>query len=314
MYDRRLDAVVAAARTGSFAKAARLLHVSAPALAKQVNTFEAEFGITLFTRSRSGVALTPAGREFVEDARPVMRQCDDILRRARRRSAAANDFRDVPVRLGVSMLRSGRRILDLWQRDAEPRSDGLRLELVPMPDDERDITDIIAHLGEDVDAVSTAFNAGYWDHVCGTLTLSREPLCVAVPYDHALARRESVSLDDLEGTRIRIMRRGHDGNDRARDLLEAHPSIELVDIDRYNLAVFNDCAQTGDLLISKPLWDGVHPQLVNVPVDWGEPVDLAYGLLYPLDPEPQVAAFVERIGQLARTAPVIPAERPISRR
>ena len=77
------------------------------------------------------------------------------------------------------------------------------------------------------------------------------------------------------------------------------PSVGLVDIDHYDLSTFNDCAQSGDLLISKPMWAGVHPQLVNVPVDWGERVSLSYGLLYPLRPQPQVCAFVERIGRLA---------------
>lgn len=87
MYDRRLDAVIAAAQTGSFAKAGRLLHISTPAVAKQVNTFEREYGLTLFDRSRSGVQLTKAGKEFVEDAQMIVRQCEEILRRAQRRSA-----------------------------------------------------------------------------------------------------------------------------------------------------------------------------------------------------------------------------------
>lgn len=36
------------------------LRVSTPALVKQVSGFEAEFGITLFERSHSGVKVTPA--------------------------------------------------------------------------------------------------------------------------------------------------------------------------------------------------------------------------------------------------------------
>ena len=40
MYDRRLDAIVAAAELGSFSKAAERLSISTPALVKQVTTFE----------------------------------------------------------------------------------------------------------------------------------------------------------------------------------------------------------------------------------------------------------------------------------
>lgn len=61
------------------------------------------------------------------------------------------------VRLGVSILRPGRRILDLWQRDTGKHTD-IRLELVSMPDDSEAINDIITHLGEDVDLISTAFD------------------------------------------------------------------------------------------------------------------------------------------------------------
>ena len=294
MYDRRLDAVIAAARTGSFAKAGRLLHMSTPAVAKQVNTFEKEYGLTLFERSRNGVTPTKVGREFVDDARMIVRQCEEILRRMQRRTATNAGS----VRLGVSMLRHGRRILDLWQRDAGRHAD-IRLELVSMPDDSESVNDIVAHLGEDIDLISTAFDDGYWDGTCNTLALDSEPLCVAVPRSHALARRARLALDDLEGARIRILERHHGANDTARDLLERHPAIELVDIDHYDLGTFNDCAETGDLLISKPMWAGVHPQLVNVPVDWPEPVAMQYGLLYPLDANPSVRAFVSCIAELS---------------
>ena len=54
VYDRRLEAISAAAELGSFSRAAAKLRVSTPALVKQVSGFEAEFGITLFERSHSG--------------------------------------------------------------------------------------------------------------------------------------------------------------------------------------------------------------------------------------------------------------------
>ncbi|KFI96860.1 LysR family transcriptional regulator [Bifidobacterium stellenboschense] len=294
MYDRRLDAVIAAAQTGSFARAGRRLHISTPAVVKQVNTFEKEHGLTLFERSRSGVTPTKAGQEFVEDEQMIVRQCEEILRRAQRRGATNS----ASVRLGVSMLRPGCRILDLWQRDAGKHTD-IRLELVSMPDDSEAINDIIAHLGEDIDLISTAFDAGYWDGACNTLALDSEPLCVAVPRDHALARRARLTLDDLEGTRIRILKRHRGANDTVRDLLEHHSAIELIDIDHYDLDTFNDCAESGDLLISKPMWAGVHPQLVNVAVDWPEPIVMHYGLLYPTDPSPAIRTFVTRINELA---------------
>ena len=80
VYDRRLEAISAAAELGSFSRAAAKLRVSTPALVKQVSGFEAEFGITLFERSHSGVKVTPAGALLVDTrarscASPRMR-CD----------------------------------------------------------------------------------------------------------------------------------------------------------------------------------------------------------------------------------------------
>ncbi|NMM98689.1 LysR family transcriptional regulator [Bifidobacterium sp. DSM 109959] len=297
MYDKRLDAVIAAADTGSFAGAGRLLHISTPALAKQINTFEKEYGLTLFNRSRSGVELTPQGRDFVADARPIMHECDEIISRAQRRSATSVE----PVRLGVSVLRSGRRVLDLWQKDAGKHPE-IRLELVSLSDDTTTVSDIITHLGEEVDMVSTAFDPEYWAQHCSTLTLDFEPLCLAVPRDNELARKPIITLDDLEGVRVHILKQRSGGNDTARTLLAEHPGITLVDIDHYDLDTFNECAQDGDVMISKTMWAGVHPQLVNVPVDWPEPVGLSYGLLYPLNPSPGVAAFIARIRELAGTS------------
>lgn len=294
MYDKRLDAVIAAADTGSFARAGRELHISTPALAKQINTFEKEYGLKLFSRSRSGVELTPQGRDFVADARDIMHQCREIIDRTQRRSVSDA----APVRLGVSVLRSGRRILDLWQKDAGKHPE-IRLELVSLADDTTTINTIIAHLGQDIDMVSTAFDADYWSQYCGTLVLDHEPLCIAVPREHPLARLPRITLDDLAGTRIHIIAQHHGGDETARRLLSQHADIELIDIDHYGLNTFNECAQAGDLLISKPMWADVHPQLVNVPVDWPEPVGLSYGLLYPLDPSPAIAAFIERIRELA---------------
>lgn len=162
--------------------------------------------------------LTKAGKEFVEDAQIIVRQCEESLRRAQRRSTDGI----ATVRLGVSILRPGRRILDLWQRDTGKHTD-IRLELVSMPDDSEAINDIITHLGEDVDLISTAFDTGYWNDTCNTLALDSEPLCVAVPRNHALARHALLTLKDLEGTRIRILKRHRGTNDTARDLLEQCP-------------------------------------------------------------------------------------------
>lgn len=55
----------AAARTGSFLRAAEQLNMSAPAVSQQIKALEAALGTTLFTRGARSVALTDAGRAFL---------------------------------------------------------------------------------------------------------------------------------------------------------------------------------------------------------------------------------------------------------
>lgn len=58
----------AVAQTGSISAAARRLHVSQPAVSKQLAEFEASLGTELFDRLPRGVRLTPSGRRLVPHA------------------------------------------------------------------------------------------------------------------------------------------------------------------------------------------------------------------------------------------------------
>jgi DNA-binding transcriptional LysR family regulator len=61
---RQLQTFVTVARLGSFARAARLLHLSQPALTKQVRQLEESLGVRLFDRNTRIVELTRIGKEL----------------------------------------------------------------------------------------------------------------------------------------------------------------------------------------------------------------------------------------------------------
>src|ERR1044071_3779457 len=71
---QQLEYVSAVAQWGSFVTAAEKCFVTQPTLSMQVKKLEDEAGITLFDRSRQPVALTDAGKIFVEQARVVLRE------------------------------------------------------------------------------------------------------------------------------------------------------------------------------------------------------------------------------------------------
>lgn len=69
-----LDAVLAIARRASFRRAALDLGVSTTALSNAVAKLEAGLGVRLFNRTTRSVALTDAGRSFVDQVGPALQE------------------------------------------------------------------------------------------------------------------------------------------------------------------------------------------------------------------------------------------------
>lgn len=74
---RQLQILVAAARTLSFSRAAREVHVTQPAVSMQIRELERIAGLALFERGRGRVRLTAAGEELVRHAQRVLQELRD---------------------------------------------------------------------------------------------------------------------------------------------------------------------------------------------------------------------------------------------
>ncbi|MEU9800918.1 LysR family transcriptional regulator [Streptomyces sp. NPDC051000] len=77
---RLLRYFAAVAEEGSLTGAARRLFVSQPALTKQIRRLEDDLGVPLFARSRSGMALTEAGRELAVRVPALLDVWDEAVR------------------------------------------------------------------------------------------------------------------------------------------------------------------------------------------------------------------------------------------
>ena len=74
MTIQKLRYVISVVESGSITEAAKKLFISQPSLSNAIKDIEKEIGITIFIRSRSGIALTKEGTEFVGYARQVLQQ------------------------------------------------------------------------------------------------------------------------------------------------------------------------------------------------------------------------------------------------
>ena len=80
---RHLRYFVAVAETENVSRAALKLHVSQPALSRQIRDLEDEIGFCLLERTAKSVSLTDAGRAFLNDARALLQQADEAVKKAR---------------------------------------------------------------------------------------------------------------------------------------------------------------------------------------------------------------------------------------
>lgn len=78
---QQLKYVTAVAETGTISGAAQARFLSQPSLTAAIHDLEQELNITIFSRTNRGVALTPAGDEFLGYARQVLEQTDLIEER-----------------------------------------------------------------------------------------------------------------------------------------------------------------------------------------------------------------------------------------
>lgn len=76
---RHLRYFVAVAHAMNFTRAAARLRLTQPTLSRQIQDLETELGTSLFARLGGAVTLTPAGVHFLEGARRMLSQMDDLV-------------------------------------------------------------------------------------------------------------------------------------------------------------------------------------------------------------------------------------------
>jgi DNA-binding transcriptional LysR family regulator len=80
----QLRTFLAVARAGHLTRAAEQLHITQPAVSKQVKALEEELGVLLFDRMPSGMALTKAGEVLLPQAERTLFSAMELLNSAKR--------------------------------------------------------------------------------------------------------------------------------------------------------------------------------------------------------------------------------------
>jgi DNA-binding transcriptional LysR family regulator len=120
-----LETLLAVARTGSVAAAARQRHITSSAVSQQIRRLDAHFGLKLFERAGRGVRLSAAG----EAALPVVRALWTEAEAAFGQLAALAGRSAVTIRMAVSDY-LGKGLLAPVLRDLLDEDPPLRFEIV----------------------------------------------------------------------------------------------------------------------------------------------------------------------------------------
>ncbi|PKV93424.1 DNA-binding transcriptional LysR family regulator [Amycolatopsis echigonensis] len=196
---------------GSVTAAARALHCTPSAISQQLRALQAEVGIALTEPAGRGLRLTDAGRALVARA-------DDVLAALDRAEAELDTYRSAPrgrVRIAIFqsaglMLLPGllRRIDQHENLEVDVRD----VDMVPsqVPGLVADYDVVVAHRDEHAPEFDT--------ERLDVVPLLREPLDVALPVGHRLARNRRVGLADLADERWISVDHGFPVDDVLRSL------------------------------------------------------------------------------------------------
>jgi DNA-binding transcriptional LysR family regulator len=170
-----------------FGRAAERLHIAQQPLSFQVKQLENELGVKLFERTTRSVALTPAGTALLAEVQAGLERIERGVELAQR-IARGEDGTIYIGYTGTTVYNVMPPIVRRF-REQFPQIEVALLELEP-PNLERQI------LSEDID-IGIVPSIGSKRRGLAYDTIYQEFVVVALPKDHPLAQRSSISLREL---------------------------------------------------------------------------------------------------------------------
>ncbi|MCM1060206.1 MAG: LysR family transcriptional regulator [Eubacterium sp.] len=288
MYNPQLETFLKVADAGSFNKASEELFITPTAVIKQINLLEETLGVKLFDRTHRGISLTKAGKSLYQDARYIISYCRNSVTRAKN---AMHEDADI-IRIGTSPMTPAQLLMPLWDK-IQGYCPDIKFQIIPFENTPENAREILANLGKNIDVIGGIFDEKMLDfRNCSGLELSREPFCCAVSVHHRLAAKNKLTVEDLYGENLLLMRREWSRyvDDLRDDLWQNHGQINVVDFDFYSMDIFNRCENGSDVLLAISGWANVHPLLKVIPVEWEH--SIPYGLLHSPKPSKKVKKFL----------------------
>jgi DNA-binding transcriptional LysR family regulator len=189
MEFRHLRYIIAVAEEGHITRAAERLGIQQPPLSRLIKAIEQEIKVQLFRRVPRGVELTDAGRTFLDGARATFANLDRTLESARRTARGEEGRISVAFTSSIAFHPLVPRVIREF-RETFP--------LVAVTLAESNSAELIESIESDrLDAAFIRSNIAKLEGLVFHQLLE-EPLVVALPKGHALARGQARSVLPLK--------------------------------------------------------------------------------------------------------------------
>jgi DNA-binding transcriptional LysR family regulator len=176
---------IAVAEELHFGRAAERLNMTQPPLTQAIANIEQQLGVRLFDRTKRRVQLTATGHALLPEARELLARAQALPAHAR--AAAHGELGRLRLAF-VSTVGFG--LLPQWVRAFRAQHPQVEFELIEATGD----VQLRSLERGDVDAGFMLHSPGFAPAGLEHLRISREPLVLALPEQHALATARALSI------------------------------------------------------------------------------------------------------------------------
>ncbi len=303
MEFHQLRYFVAAAEELNMTRAAERVHVSQPALSRQISALEEEIGVALFHRVKKRITLTEAGQFFLPRARKLLCDAETSVQLIREtygdavepslRIGLQTPFLDDIVAPALRRLRRDMPSARVQLFEMEPQGQLERLNEGALD---------LAIVGNLLEAERDRFEIR---------TLLRTPMEAVLPEDHPLADQEKVSLAEIAADpHISLSDAAFPGRRRFLTALFAsggrEPSV-VIERDSISLLIGEVASGNGVALLPRHSRKLPHAGCVFVPLD-GTDAHAEVMLVFPR--RPPVGRLFDLIARLEESATAAASSEP----
>ena len=174
----------------NFSKAAEQLHLTQPVLSRHISELERELGVQLLLRNTRSVQLTEMGRIYAEGSRQTISRYEETIERIK---SATNG---VIGTLSIGFLHNAVKLfLSSFITHFMELYPQIRLEYFAS-----EMPELISNLDHDI--IDIGFTLDIFKanpYFYKTKNIFKDHLCVLLPLNHPLCKKDKLSIKDLSG-------------------------------------------------------------------------------------------------------------------